>query len=241
MSDNEFPNTVNSKVKSKLKEVSTATLTSQLLKRGFRNTFIPNLKPTRSDLQMVGYAYTLRYVPAREDFGMEVNYDNDKDVQRIAVESIGSEEVLVIDARSSMEAASFGHILATRLSMRNAAGLVTDGALRDSPRFSELEFPAYYQGAHATTSSIIHYPVDTNIPIGCNGVLVMPGDIVVGDAEGVVIIPASLAEEVAHDAYEQDLLEEFSLKKVKNGLSIKGVYPANKETFEEFQKSRKDK
>ncbi|RDW20127.1 ribonuclease activity regulator RraA [Oceanobacillus arenosus] len=225
--------------KKKLQEVSTASLTSQLLKRGFRNTFIPNLTPTRPDLRMVGYAYTLRYVPAREDIGMEVDYDNDTNLQRIAVESIEDEHVLVIDARGELGAASFGHILGTRLMQRHIAGLVTDGALRDSPRFKNLDLPTYYQGVHATTSSIKHHPADINTPIGCNGVLVMPGDIIVGDAEGVVVIPKDIANVVAHDAYEQDLLEEFILKKVEEGASIKSVYPASAETLEDYKKYRK--
>lgn len=232
---------LSSEAKEKLKKVSSATLTSQLLNRGFRNTFIPNLNPARPDIRMVGYAYTLRYVPAREDLGMEVDYDNSTNVQRIAVESIDPESVLVIDARGGLGAASFGHILATRLSRRLVAGLVTDGALRDSPRFTELEFPTYYQGAHATTSSVIHHPVDINIPIGCNGVLVMPGDVMVGDAEGVVAIPSSIAEEVAHDAYEQDLLEEFILQKVESGSSIEGVYPAGPEVLKEYKERKSDK
>src|SRR5699024_7651929 len=164
---------ITDEAKKKLNMVSTATLTSQLLKRGFRNTFIPHLKPARPDLRMVGYAYTLRYVPVREDLGIEVDYDNETNIQRIAVESIDPESVLVIDARGDLGAASFGHILATRLLKRQVAGLVTDGALRDSPRFSELDFPTYYQGSHATTSSVVHHPVDINTPIGCNGVLVM--------------------------------------------------------------------
>lgn len=234
-------NILSLEAKTKLKKVSTATLTSQLLNRGFRNTFIPNLKPTRPDFRMLGYAFTLRYAPAREDLGMKVNYDNNTDVQRIAVESVGPEDVLVIDARGELGAASFGHIIATRIKQRQAGGLVTDGGLRDTPRFAELDFPVYYRMAHATTSSILHYPVDMNVPIGCGGVLVMPGDVVVGDAEGVVVIPAALAEEVANDAYNQDMLEDFIHKKVEAGSSIKGVYPADSQTlaeFKEWQNSR---
>lgn len=208
-----------------LRQVSTATLTSQLLKRGFRNTFIPGLRPARPDLRMVGYAFTLRYVPTREDIGFEVDYDNLKNVQRLAVEAVGEDDVLVIDARGEIAAASLGHILATRIKARGGAGIVTDGALRDSPAFARLELPVYYRAAHATTSSVLHHPVDMNVPVGCGGVLVMPGDVVVGDAEGVVVIPAPLAEEVAHDAYEQEVKEEFILEKVEQGASIIDLYP----------------
>jgi regulator of RNase E activity RraA len=208
-----------------LLRVSTATLTSQLLRRGFRSTFLAGLLPQRPDLRMVGYAFTLRYVPSREDVGFQVNYDNDRDIQRRAVETVGAMDVLVIDARSEMRSASFGHIIATRIWQRGAAGLVTDGALRDRPSFASLELPSYCRGSHATTSSVAHLAADLNVPISCAGVLVMPGDVVVGDAEGVVVIPARLAEEVAADALEQEDVEEFALERVRAGAPIRDVYP----------------
>jgi regulator of RNase E activity RraA len=218
----------------RLRQTSTATLTSQLLKRGFRNTFLGGLQALRPDLRMVGYAFTLRYAPAREDVGFEVEYDNETNVQRLAVEAIGEEDVLVIDARGDTRAASFGHILATRIKKRGAAGMVSDGALRDTPAFREMEFPTYIKAPHATTSSVIHHPVDMNVPVGCGGVLVMPGDVVVGDAEGVVVIPAQVAESVAQDAFEQERLEGFVLSRVEAGASIKGVYPPDERTRAEY-------
>lgn len=223
----------------KLKRVSTATLTTQLLKRGFRNTFIAGLMPLRPDLHMVGYAFTLRYVPAREDFDMSADYDNSRNVQRLAVEAIEAGQVLVIDARGDTRAASFGHIIATRIMTRGAAGLVTDGGMRDTPAFKNLALPTYIQAPHATTSSTIHHPVDMNVPIGCGGVLAVPGDVVVGDAEGVVIIPAQVAESVALDAYEQDMLETFLHQKVASGASIKGVYPPDDQTRADYEAWRK--
>jgi regulator of RNase E activity RraA len=222
------------------KRVSTATLTSQLLTRGFRNTFIGGLQPLRPDLRMVGYAFTLRYVPAREDLDMQVHYDNSTNVQRLAVEAIATDDVLVIDARGETRAASFGHIIARRIMQRGAAGLVTDGGLRDTPRFRVLALPTYIKAPHATTSSVVHHPVDMNVPIGCGGVLVMPGDIVVGDAEGVVVIPRHLAEEVARDAFAQDQIEEFALRKAQSGASIRGVYPPDERTRTEFEQWRSE-
>ncbi len=233
------PYLLSEEAKERLKQVSTATLTSQLLKRGFRNTFLFGLNPLRPDLRMVGYAFTLRYVPAREDMSMQVDYDNTTNVQRLAVEAIGPEEVLVIDARGDVRAASFGHIIATRIMQRGAAGLVTDGALRDTPAFRHLNLPAYIKAPHATTSSVAHHPVEMNVPIGCAGVLVMPGDVIVGDAEGVVAIPAAVAGEVAHAAYEQEVLEAFVLQKVEAGASIRGVYPPDENTLAEFERWRK--
>lgn len=224
----------------KLRTVSTATLTAQLNKRGFRNTFLQGLYPLRPDLRMVGYAFTLRYVPAREDL-TDTLYDNTKNMQRVAVETVGPEEVLVIDARGDVRGATLGNILATRLKVRGAAGLVTDGALRDTPNFREIELPAYVKAAHAATSFTIHHPLEMNVPIGCAGVLIMPGDIIVGDGEGVVAIPAQVAESVALDAYEQERMEEFIQAKVADGASILGVYPPDEKTkaeYREWQRSR---
>lgn len=218
--------------KAKLKEVSTATLTTQLLKRGFQNTFLP-LTPLRPDQRMVGYAFTLRYVPMREDM-TDTQYDNSVNVQRLAVETVAADDVLIIDARGDIRAASFGHILATRIQTKGVAGLVTDGALRDTPSFKALEMPSYCKAPHATTSFVIHHPLEMNVPIGCAGVLIMPGDVLVGDGEGVVAIPAHVAEEVAHDSYEQERQEEFFTEKVVGGLSIHGVYPPNEQTMAEY-------
>lgn len=235
MKGSERPHLLSAESMELLRRVSTATLTSQLLNKGLRNTFIGGLQPLRPDLRMVGYAFTLRYVPAREDLGMKVHYDNSTNVQRLAVEAIGPGDVLVIDARGDARAASFGHIIATRILQRGASGLVTDGGLRDTPRFRSLGLPSYIQAPHATTSSVLHHPVDMNVPIGCGGVLVMPGDVMVGDAEGVVVIPAGLAEEVARGAYDQDLIEEFALSKVEAGAGIQGVYPPDEKTRAEFE------
>jgi regulator of RNase E activity RraA len=224
-----------------LNRVTTATLTSELLERGLRNTFIQGLEPLRPDLRMVGFALTLRYAPAREDIGMEVDYDNETNVQRVAVEAIGPDDVLVVDARGDLSAASFGHILATRIQRRGAAGFVSDGALRDTPRMRELELPCYARAAHATTSAVAHHPVDMNVPIGCGGVLILPGDVIVGDAEGVVAIPFGMVEEVAADADARDQLETFLLGRVEDGASIKGVYPPDERTRAEYEAWRHDR
>ena len=231
---------ISADAKRKLRSVSTATLTSQLQNHGFRNTFLAGLSPLRPELRMVGYAFTLRYIPAREDLADE-RYDNTRNVQRLAVEAVGPEDVLIIDARGDVSAASLGHILGTRITQRGAAGFVTDGALRDTPSFRSLELPTYIRAAHATTSFVAHHPVDMQVPIGCAGVAVTPGDVIAGDAEGVVIIPAHLAEQVAHDAYEQEIREEFFQEKVAGGASIVGVYPPNDETLAAFERWRRER
>lgn len=218
----------------KYRSVSTATLTTQLLRRGYRNMFMLDVFPLRPEQRMVGYAFTLRYVPAREDM-VDQNYDNTTNVQRLAVEAIGPDQVLVIDARGDTRAGTIGDILATRIKMRGAAGLVTDGSVRDAPAFRKLDFPTYSRSAAATTSFAIHHPVDMQVPIACGSVLVRPGDLLVGDGEGVVVIPIAIAEEVAHDAYDQEGKEEFIHLKIQGGASILGVYPPNEETLAEYE------
>jgi len=140
----------------------------------------------------------------------------------------------VIDARGDVRGATLGNILATRLKVRGAAGLVTDGALRDTPGFRDIDLPAYIKAAHAATSFTIHHPLEMNVPIGCAGVLIMLGDMIVGDGEGVVAIAAQVAESVAADAYEQERLEEFIQARVTAGASILGVYPPDEQTKAEY-------
>ncbi|MDQ3547467.1 MAG: hypothetical protein M3439_01495, partial [Chloroflexota bacterium] len=220
-----------------LQRASTATITTQLLKRGFRNTFLAGLTATRPDMRMLGYAFTLRYVPMREDLDL-VDIDNTTSAQRLAVEAVGPGDVLVIDARNDVGAATLGNILAERILMRGAAGIVTDGAMRDTSAFREIGLPTYIRATHQTQSTAQHHPADLNVPIGCAGVLVMPGDVVVGDADGVVIIPQAVAEEVALAAQEQELREEFVLEKIRAGCSILGVYPPDAETLAEYEGRR---
>lgn len=237
---NPRPVTLTPEAMEKLKTVSTATLTTQLIKRNFHNTFMTGLYPLRPDMPMVGYALTLRFVPTREDL-VDTLYDNTKNPQRLAVEAAGQDDVLVVDARGEARAATLGDILGTRLMAKGAAGFVTDGGLRDTPSFKELDLPSYIKAPQAITSFEQHHPLEFNIPIGCAGVLVMPGDIIVGDGEGVVAIPAHVAEEVAHDGYDQERLEEFLKEKVATGVSIVGVYPPNEETLAEFEVWRKER
>lgn len=215
-------------------KVSTASISTQLLRRGFRSTFMTGVAPLRPELRMAGYAFTLRYAPAREDVGTGLDFDNRTNIQRLAVESVSQREVLVIDARGELSAASLGHILATRLMVRGAAGLVTDGALRDSPSFADLDLPVYSRGAHATTSATIHHPVESQVVIGCAGVLVMPGDVLIGDAEGVVVVPQSVAVDVVLAAADQDEFENFLLERVQSGATLEGTYPPNEATRAEY-------
>jgi regulator of RNase E activity RraA len=216
-----------------LRTVSTATITTQLQRRGIRNPFMAGLKPTRPDLRLAGFAHTLRYVPVREDV---VKADTaELNAQKGAIESLSPGEVLVIDARNELGAGTIGDILALRALRRGAAGIVTDGGLRDSPAVAALDLPTYYRAAHASVLGLLHHPLESNVPVGCGGVLVLPGDVIVGDAEGVVVIPAQLAEEVARDSAEQELVERFAFERIEAGESVRGLFPLGDERRGDYE------
>ena len=210
--------------------VSTATLCTALFKRGLSRQFIQDVRPLNATLpNMVGEAYTLRTMPAREDLNTIDVFKNREHPQRKAVEECPSGAVLVIDSRKDARAASAGGILVSRLMKRGVAGVVSDGGFRDSPEIAKLPFPAYHQRPAAPTNLTLHQAIDINVPIGCGDAPVFPGDVVVGDAEGVVVIPAHLADEVAAEAVEMTAFEDFVQSKVMEGRSIFGLYPPTDE------------
>lgn len=223
----------------RLRRVSTATLTTVLLKHGLRNTFLTGVRPLAPHYRMAGEAVTLRYVPAREDLDTLEALADPEHPQRKLVENILPGQVLVIDARGDVRAGTLGHILATRLLRRGAAGVVTDGCFRDTPAIRELGLPAYAAGEHAAANVTVHHAADINVPVGCAGVLVMPGDIVVGDGEGVVVIPRRLANKVAEQALEQEMREEFIWEKINAGSTIVGVYPPGEAVRREYEARRR--
>jgi regulator of RNase E activity RraA len=226
-------------VRNKLKDVSTPTLTSVLMKHGFRNTFIGGISLLNPDApRMVGPAFTLRYIPAREDLDKSSAFEGRKHPQRIAIETCPAGHVLVIDSRKDASAASAGGILVTRLFQRGAAGIVTDGGFRDSPDIAKLDFPAYHSRPSAPTNLIRHHALDVNQPIGCGDVPVYPGDILVGDAEGVVVIPQHIAAEVADEAWEQTQFEDYVMERVAAGASTHGLYPPEDEARAEYARWR---
>lgn len=218
-----------------LERVSTATLTTQLFKRGFRTRFLQGVAPLRSGTRMVGPARTLRYIPMREDLDTLASLGARTNAQRRLIESIEPGEVLVIDGMGNRGAGSLGNILALRLQVRGAAGIVTDGAYRDTPGIRRLEIPAYAAGQNANTNLTVYHPADFDLPIGCGGVMVEPGDAVVGDEEGVVVIPGHLVAEIAHDAAAQEIQESFIYREVGDGASVFDVYPMNDETRARYQ------
>jgi regulator of RNase E activity RraA len=220
--------------RNKLMAVSTATLCTALFKRGLRTQFIQDVRPvnTQRDLKtpnMVGEAFTLRYIPAREDLNPISVFQDRAHPQRKAVESCPRGAVFVIDSRKDARAASAGSILVTRLMKRGVAGIVTDGGFRDSPEIALLGIPAYHSRPSAPTNLTVHQALDINVPIGCGDAPVWPGDVMVGDGEGVVVIPAHLADEIADEATEMTSFEDFVTEKVNEGRSILGLYPPTDE------------
>lgn len=222
--------------------ISTATLTSQLFARGLRNVFLQNVQRlTPGSTRMVGQAFTLRYIPSREDIDTTAVFQHPEHPQRKAVETIPPGYVLVMDCRQEKRTASAGSILITRMMVRGAAGVVTDGGLRDTPAIEQLDFPVYCGGRSAPMNLTRHHAVDLNVPIGCGEVPVYPGDVVVGDREGVVVIPRHLADEVARDGHHQTVMEEFTAEKVRGGASIYGLYPPEEDALREFEAWKADR
>ncbi|MBH53791.1 MAG: ribonuclease activity regulator RraA [Opitutaceae bacterium] len=231
--------TVSNETLELLKQSSTATLTSVLRKKGLKNTFMHRVAPLKPGSNMAGPAFTLRYIPAREDLDIEP-IDNLTDMQRVGIEQIQAGDVFVIDAREHTRAGTMGSILAARIRVRGAVGVVTDGAYRDSPTIADSGFPAYAAAMNAHTNKTIHHPSEIQVPVACGGVAVFPGDIVVGDDEGVVVMPPQLASEVAEEAVEMDLRESFILSKVEDGAVLPGTYPANEKTLAEYEQWKKE-
>lgn len=209
-----------------LKKISTATLATSLFKRGLKNQFIQDVQPLNRDGEnMVGPAFTLRYIPAREDRNSIEAFKNPEHPQRRAVEECPPGSVLVIDSRKNARAASAGSILATRLYKRGAAGLVTDGGFRDSQEIAEIPFPSYHKKPSAPTNLTLHEALDINVPIGCGDVAVFPGDVLVGDQDGVIVIPFELVEEITAECLDMTLYESYVMERVNEGLPIIGLYP----------------
>jgi regulator of RNase E activity RraA len=222
--------TLSADTRAKLMGVSAATLCTALFKRGLRHQFIQDVRPLNPGLpNMVGPAFTLRYIPAREDLNPIGVFLDRAHPQRKAVEECPVGAVLVFDSRKDARAASAGGILVSRLMVRGVAGVVTDGGFRDSPEIARMAIPAYHHRPSAPTNLTLHQALDINVPIGCGDAPVWPGDVVVGDAEGVIVIPAGIVDEVAAEAVEMTAFEDFVQEKVLEGRSILGLYPPTDE------------
>ncbi len=229
--------------RAKLNGVSTPTLASALYKRGLRIQMIQDVRPLSAPKNgsMVGEAYTLRYMPAREDLNAMNVFRDHSHPQRRAIEECPPGAVLVMDSRKDPRAASAGGILVTRLMMRGVAGVVTDGGFRDSAEIAALDFPSYHNRPSAPTNLTLHQAIEINVPIGCGDAPVFPGDVIVGDADGVIVIPAHLADEIADEAVEMTAYEDFVTERVRAGAKTFGLYPPTDEgNLEAFSVWRKE-
>lgn len=223
----------------RLATVSTATVTTVLFKRGLRNAFIQGCTPLAPGKPtMVGPASTLRYVPAREDLDHFGVFADREHPQRKAIETVPPGNVLVCDARKERRAATAGDILMRRLQVRGVAGFVSDGGLRDVAEIAALDLPVYCAGPSAPANVVHHHAADVDVPIACGDVVVYPGDVMLGDADGVVVIPAHLAKEVAEEAVAQTDYENFAAEEVMAGRSIFGVYPPDDEALRRYERWR---
>ena len=225
-----------------LRRVSVATLTTVLFKRGFRNQFIQGVGPIDPEgRRMAGPAFTVRTIPAREDKATPAILSDRSYPGRAAIEACPAGYVLVFDSRQDPRSASGGDILMTRLMVRGVEGCVTDGGMRDCAEIAEMEFPVYQAQPAPPISLLHHVAVDMNVPIACGGAPVYPGDIIVGDEEGVVIVPADIAAVVAEEANQMTAYEDFAAEQVRNGAEIFSVYPAtdlSRQKFEAWRKTR---
>ncbi|AKQ55769.1 ribonuclease activity regulator RraA [Bordetella hinzii] len=233
-------NPVSDALRQQLSQVSIATLSTALFKRGFRNTVIQGVLPVNPGApRMVGAATTLRYIPSREDIDHVGVFADPENAQRKVVEHMPAGNVLVIDSRADAGAASAGSILINRLKVRGVRGIVTDGGFRDTPELQALDYPVYCARPSAPTNLTRHHAADIDLPIGCGGVPVYPGDVIVGDAEGVIVIPAHLVQEIADEASEMTVFEDYVTERVRAGASTFGLYPpseAAKAVFEAWQR-----
>ena len=214
-------------LKAKLESVCTATLSSQLRKRGLNNVSIDGLTSTRPDRRIVGLARTLRYVPNRED--LFKTHGGGFNAQKKAIDSVNEGEILVMEARGEKGTGTIGDILALRAQVRGAAAIITDGGVRDFSAVAAMDMPTYYANPHPAVLGRRHIPWDTDITIACGGTTVQPGDIIVADADGILVIPPALAAELADDSIAQEREETFIAEMVQQGHSVDGLYPLNAE------------
>ncbi|MGX5716689.1 fumarylacetoacetate hydrolase family protein [Arthrobacter sp. MAHUQ-56] len=220
-------------LKAKLESVATATLSSQMRKRGLNNVSIDGLQATRPDRRVVGLARTLRYVPNRED--LFKTHGGGFNAQKRAIDSVNEGEILVMEARGEKGTGTVGDILALRAQVRGAAAIITDGGVRDYSAVADLEMPTYFANPHPAVLGRRHIPWDTDITIACGGATVQPGDIIVADSDGILVIPPAIAEELADDCIQQEKEEAFIFEMVKQGNSVDGLYPMNAEWQAKYQ------
>ncbi len=218
-----------------LATVSTATITMQLLKRGIRRVWIAGTRPLDPQTpRIAGEAFTVRFVPMREDIATPDSYAKAISI-RDAIEAMPAGRVMVIDARGELGCGTLGDILAARIKARGGVAVVSDGAMRDTAEIRAIGLPIFCAGVAAPPSITALFYADCDLPIGCGGVAVIPGDVIVADDDGAVVVPRALASEVARAAPEQELFERFVQLKVAGGAPVVGLYPPNEATLAAYQ------
>jgi len=219
--------------------ITTATLTTVLLKKGLRNVWLRGAKPLSSgSKRIVGPAFTLRFVPAREDLATPESWSSPIST-RAAIEAMPPGCIAVVDAMGVSDAGIFGDILCQRMKLRKVDALVTDGVIRDADGVLRTGLPVWCSGVAAPPSVAGLTFVDWQRPIGCGGVAIFPDDILVADDDGAVVIPAALLDEVVAAAVEQEKLEAWVIREVQNGAPLPGLYPPNAETRARYEAFRK--
>ncbi len=230
---------VSDEVLDRLARVSSGSLTTQLLRRGLRQPVLVGLRPVQAQpLAFAGRAYTMRFIPAREDidtFATLTLQPHPDNLQWMAVEQAGRGDVLVIDSRGDTSAASMGNMLVSRLQHRGVRAVVTDGAFRDGSEIAKLGLPAWCAGITATSRLSFHHAADLQVPIACAGVAVYPGDVIHGDADGVTVVPAHMAAELAEVCSAQDDLEAYLVLRIQRGEPLWGVYPPSDEARAQYR------
>ena len=231
--------TVDGRIVEILSQVTTATITTILLKKGLRNVWLRGVAPLKADQpRRVGRAFTLRFVPMREDLATPESWSAPKST-RVGIEQMPEGCVAVVDGNGVTNAGIFGDILCARMKQRGVAALVTDGVVRDIAGVRQTGLPVWCQGIAAPPSVTGLTFVNWQEPIGCGGVAVFPDDIMVADGDGVVVIPAALVDHVLELAPEQEQLEAWIMQEVEKGTPLPGLYPANAETKARYEAAKK--
>ena len=224
-------------------KITSGTLTTELFRRGLRQCFLVGLRPMNPNAaRFAGEAFTMRMIPAREDvdtYATLTPHANPNNLQWEAVENIGKDQVLVIDSRNDPRAASAGAMLPTRMMIKGAAGIVTDGSFRDGQELARLPFPAYAREVVASTRLSFHHVADLQVPISCADVAVYPGDIIVGDGDGITVVPRQMAAEMIEACEKRDELEKYLSYRVGAGEGLYGVYPPTDQTRADFEAWKK--
>lgn len=221
----------------RLGKVSIASLIQDLQRLGLHQQYLAGVLPRNAHRHFAGRAVTVRCLPAREDVS-RVLPQLGESLQRLAYEETSAGQVLVFDARGNLDGGIGGDIFASRLAKNGAAALVTDGAIRDQPAMQVVDLPVFARGDHPRTFGEVHVPIDINVPIQCAGVLIMPGDILVGGEEGVVVVPPAVAEKLADAGEERERMDAFTLVKIAEGALLRDAFPPRGTLREEYEATR---